>query len=455
MKEIEVFWYTLIVLCTIYSLVNWRRGIYLGIAIDFLRDPIRKLSPNQPVYITLSGAAFWGMLVLSILLTQPRMINQMTGAYPRLRIASRLVFLAVIPAATMSFISYSGGLKLAIIGGASYIFPLLGIAAGYGMVNSEKQVFSILRWYIFVNGLALISVPLEYWKVITTAVGGINYHWIRYSATDTIDLMSGWYRSPDIMGLHAAHVIMFAMLLAVRSRTETQLSWLAMALWAAFCVLLSGRRKMIGIPMVFLATYVLLGTSQRVGRITRLLGFFCGAVVCAIAIIFILWDVDEYVEYTDFAGTLFTHGIDRGSELMVGHTYGTIQSTSIFGAGLGTGTQGMYHFSASGERPRTWQEDGISRLFLEFGVPGVIILICAAYQMLRVFRRALKNVLPGSREQLVQLALLSVVAGDAASYAISHQQFSGDPVNGLFVTLIAGMALALTKQTNIRPVPLS
>ena len=50
---------------------------------------------------------------------------------------------------------------------------------------------------------------------------------------------------------------------------------------------------------------------------------------------------------------------------------------------------------------------------------------------------------PTSPHILLQLGLVSVVVGDAASFAISHQQFSGDPVSALLVTLQIGMVLGL------------
>ena len=38
----------------------------------------------------------------------------------------------------------------------------------------------------------------------------------------------------------------------------------------------------------------------------------------------------------------------------------------------------------------------------------------------------------------MQVGLVSIVAGNAASFVISHQQFSGDPVSALVVTLMVG-----------------
>lgn len=445
MSATESIWYLFVLVGALYSVSNWKHGIYLGILIDVLRDIVRKLTPEQPVLITLSGAAFWGVLVFGSLIANPGLSRELTRFFPRLKTALYLLLLAILPAAAISIASYTDGWKFALIGAASYLVPLVGIVAGYGVMKSERDAISILRWYVVVNSIMLVSVPMEYLDLNVPALGGIKYDWIRYSGTVTVNLMCGWYRSPDIMGLHAAHVIVFCLMLSLRARAEAQVTWLSIVIWAGFCVLLSGRRKMIGIPMVFLAAFLVLGTIMGIRRINRIVGFCLAGVLFSASLALTFWDQDSYFEYTDFASTMFTDGVDRSNEVIVGSTVATLHQSGILGAGLGTGTQGRYHMGKTSDGPRTWQEDGVSRLFLEFGVPGVLILIAAAFQIIMVFRRAVLMVVPGTREQLLQLGLISAVAGDSASYAISHQQFSGDPVNGLMVTILAGMALALAK----------
>ena len=56
-------------------------------------------------------------------------------------------------------------------------------------------------------------------------------------------------------------------------------------------------------------------------------------------------------------------------------------------------------------------------------------------------RNAIRVVPPDSPVQLLQITTLSVLVANAASFVISHQQFSGDPVSALWATMMAGMCL--------------
>ena len=442
MSALEAAWYSIIVLSCVFALADWRRAIYLGILIDVLRDPVRKLLPGQPVIITLSGVVVWLVIVFMVVISRQDQLRLMYRKYPQLQKAVYLLLFALVPAAGISVISYPRGWLVAAIGGASYLIPTFGVLTGFALLRKEADVTRIMVWYVIVNSVMLIGVPLEFYDMPYPALGGIDHDWIRYRTGYIVDLMCGWYRSPDIMGLHAAHVIMFSMLLAIRPQSRARAAWLLPVLWAGFCLLVSGRRKMVGIPLVFVAVFLLLGMAYRVTRVGRLSGFVAVATLTALALSLFVWSPDESAEYTDFAGSLFTEGVQRGNAIIVGSTMSTLRQSGVIGAGLGTATQGRYYAGLqSAQHAKGWQEDGISRLFQEFGVPGVILLICSIWLLLSAVMRAMRSIPPRDNAILMQLGLVSVIAGDAASFVISHQQFSGDPVNALFVTLMIGMVL--------------
>src|SRR5690606_20859328 len=129
------------------------------------------------------------------------------------------LMMAIIPAALLSLILYPGGYLLAAIGGLSYMAPLAGLAFGYLLPRSERDIYRLMQFYTIINSVMLIGVPLEYMDFDLPALGGINMDWIRYRDGYIVDLMTGFYRSPDIMGLHAAHVIMFSLSLAIRTKS--------------------------------------------------------------------------------------------------------------------------------------------------------------------------------------------------------------------------------------------
>lgn len=444
MSTLELVWYACVAFVCLYAISDWRNAIYPGILIDVIRDPVRKLVHESPIAITLSGVVPWAIIVVVAASSHRHGLREMYRQYPKLRTATSLLMLALLPAAIISTVSYTRGWMMAGVGAISYLVPAIGVAAGFALLKNESGALRILKWYVIVNSIMLVSVPFEYLGLDVPGLGGIQFEWIRNRTGYNVNLIAGWYRSPDIMGLHAAHTIMFSLLLSNRSRSEGQFAWLVPALWAGFCVLVSGRRKMIGIPLVFLAFYLFLGIRLGMRKVGRLTGFAVIAVLAGSAIAIIFWSPDEAAEYTNFAVTLFTEGVGRSNEMIVGSTVVTLQQVGLLGGGLGTATQGRYYTGVQTARHlRGWQEDGVSRLFLEFGVPGVLLLLVCLFFVLATMGKALRATSKQSNEQILQVGLISVVAGDAASFAISHQQFSGDPVSALFVTLMIGMVLRL------------
>lgn len=438
----EDVWFAIVIASCLVALGSWRAGIYAGLLLDCIRDPIRKLADDQSVLITIGGAAVWGAVLARMLLDHQSELRVFLQRYPVLRSMIVFLLMAIVPGVVLSCMLYPGGWKLAAIGSASYLAPLVGIAAGYFLATSEEAVYRVMKVYALLNAVMLIGVPLEYLDYDVPGLGGIQVDWVRYREGYTVDLIAGFYRSPDIMGLHAAHVVMFSALLFLRSRSATRLSWAAILLWAAGCMLLSGRRKMVGIPIVFLATYIGIAWWRGMRQINKLVALVATCSLLVIGGFVFVWDDGVSSEYTEYAGTIVTEGVTRVNELVIDGSIRTLQQVGILGAGIGTATQGRYYVtSAVNRRLRGWQEDGVSRLVMEFGVPGLIFVFVSGCCLMRALWQSLWLVPPQHSVQALQVGVLGIVVGDFASAMISHQQFSGDPVSGLLVTMFSGAAL--------------
>jgi len=442
MNGLEDIWYAVVIGAALVALGNWRAGIYAGLLVDCLRDPVRKLVADQSVLITITGAAVWAAVLARMLIDHQSEIRTMLQRYPSLKPMIAFLLMAVLPGAILSCVLYPGGWKLAAIGGASYIAPLVGIAAGYFLATSEAAVYNVMRAYSIMNGIMLIGVPLEYLDYDIPGLGGIQMDWVRYREGYTVDLIAGFYRSPDIMGLHAAHVVMFSSLLFLRSRSLTKFTWAGLVFWAGTCMLLSGRRKMVGIPFVFLAAYIGIAWLRGLRQINKMVALLATCSLAGVGIFVGVWDDGMSSEYTDYAGTMFTEGAERFNDVVLKGSLGTLQQVGLLGAGIGTATQGRYYVAVGSSRmTRGWQEDGVSRLLMEFGVPGLIFVAISGFCLMRSLWKSLLLVPPTSSVQALQVGALAIVFGDLASATISHQQFSGDPVSGLLVTMMAGVSL--------------
>ena len=328
---------------------------------------------------------------------------------------------------------------MVVLGTVSYLAPFAGIVLGYLITLRPKDVGGFLQFYCAVNGLALIGVIGEYLQLDWPALGGLSgVNWIRYSGYDTVQLIGGWYRSPDIMGLHAAQFVMFSLALAIQKSKRQSPFWLGLAIFGSLCLLLSGRRKMLGMPLVFTASLILLSYVRKIVRVQMVVVPFVAGMALLSGIYLVA--TEEYVgtEYMQFAGTLFTEGVARYSDVVTGSVGSTIAQSGVVGEGIGSATQGAYHFMGESQANSIravkggwsgggWQEDGVSRVFRELGIFGVVFISLATASLIRAIQHAVSVVSPRWHGALAQLCLVSIVVANVASFTVSHQQYSGGP----------------------------
>lgn len=435
----ESVYYLILGLCLLATIANWRLGVLLCILMDVIRDPVRKLSDGQSVMVTATAGVLWVGVFLGLAASQGRELRAAFRRYPALKRGILCLVGAIIPGALLALFMYRSGYVLAAIGTVSYLAPLIGLAIGWAYPRYEKDITRLLAIYVAVNAVAMAGTVLEWRGYEFPGLGGIGVEWIRHHASLQLKLIAGIYRSPDIMGLHAAHIAIFSTILAMRAKPLGRVTWTSLAVWGMTCVLLSGRRKMIGIPLIFLAAFLLLNILRGSKHASR--PMIAGIVlsIAAGVALFSVREVSTSNDYQEYATTLLTRGVERSNELITGSVISTLQQSGVFGSGLGSATQGTYY---TGIRIRkNWQEDGISRLFKELGVPGVVLIGLSTWSVILVVRTAIRLIPPDESSQQLQLALLAVVMGNAASFTASHQQYSGDPMNGLLVLFLLGCVL--------------
>jgi len=232
---------------------------------------------------------------------------------------------------------------------------------------------------------------------------------------------------------------MFGTLLGVQRSSRYRWLWIGLALWGAFCLLISGRRKMIGMLLIFGGVYVAL--KLRNAGMGRTVPLFSMLSAIVLAFVLVLYTTEGTQDYITYAQTLVTGSTERLTDNVFGGAIETIRQSGLLGIGLGTATQGNYYASGS-SIPPAWQEDGFSRIFAEFGLLGAILVLLAVMNFGKAFRMALKMVPPHAAVREIQLGLTGVIAASGASFIIAHQTFSGDPFSLLFVFQLAGVVLS-------------
>lgn len=435
---IESLFYLGIVFSAVVALANWRNGLYLCVVFDVLRDPVRKLAESNSVAITVAGAALWLAVALGAYAARGEGLLVIGRHYPRLKKAFLLLLIGMLPAAMMSTVLYQRGWLLATIGFASYAAPFLGMALGYTFLRRQSDLFRLMAFYCVVNGIALSGTLFEFFEWDVPALGGIKMIWLRYKPGYIVKLICGFYRSPDVMGLHAAFVAMFGVMLAVNRLWRGRWIWFGFTAWASTCLILSGRRKMIAMILVFGAVYVWMKLRQ--GGSSALVSVLAVSIAVIGGAYLLIQQVDVREEYVEYASTTVTGAGERLSSNVVGGVVESAGTTGVFGYGLGTATQGSYYAATHGKR--TWQEDGASRVFAEVGWMGAILFALALVQLGMAGVRVLNYSFTRRDTGDLMFGLVGIVAACAGSFIVSHQAFSGDPSALMLTSFLIGCFFA-------------
>ncbi|MCS7471461.1 hypothetical protein NZK35_32845 [Stieleria sp. ICT_E10.1] len=365
--------------------------------------------------------------------------------------------LGLIPGAVLSLALYQNGILLAGLGFISYAAPLLGIALGAALAFELRYLKRLLEIYVIVNSIALIGSVAEYLMWDWPALGGLKgFEWIRHMPGVIVRLISGFFRSPDIAGFHAANTMMVSAVLLLNRGDKVGLRrrinplWLSTAIWSAVPLLLCGRRKMLIMPVIFIIAYLMYIQLAARRSVAQVLGYIILIVMIGAIPLAIYRDEEGLEDHQAYYATTISDVAPRLKDNVAGSVIGTLKQSGLMGSGLGVATQGAQHFAVEA-RYGVWQEDGVSRLFKELGVPGVVLISIAIWMVLRHCRREIRRqrYLPLIELQALVFAL---VMANVASFVASHQHFSGDPANALWVLLFGGVfvgTLALDPQKTV------
>src|SRR5690606_30123489 len=126
-----------------------------------------------------------------------------------------------------------GSWMLTVLGAFSYGSIFLAVIAGFHYARVPVAIDRLLAAYCLIHGVMLGGALLEYLDLFPgTAILGskaFGYEWVRWGSGYTVDMIAGFYRTPDVMGWHAASVCMLSLVLGLASKGTRRWFWLAVA----------------------------------------------------------------------------------------------------------------------------------------------------------------------------------------------------------------------------------
>ncbi|MEA2236564.1 MAG: hypothetical protein QOC81_1288 [Thermoanaerobaculia bacterium] len=430
MSPITVIFFAIVFLSIAITLSDWRRGWLLALLVGVLQDPARKLTPGTPVAMTLSIVLIYFVIIFTAQKTLQAHAREFGKRFSNLY-GGLAVFLFFLFLAAVNGLFTFGleGWKAPALGLFVYCAPLPAVILGYTYLQKEEHLYNLFRFYAAVTSVAMIGTPLEYLEVNWRALGtvALSYGNWRYLTGLEIRLLSGFYRAPDIMGLHAAILTIIGIIMVLRLRTLRRTwIWMLVTGWGFLNCLLSGRRKALYMIVVFVLAF-LWRYFRRLSAV-HITAFTVLGLVTFFVITRVSEDKDASV-YTRGASTTQTEIYGR----LEGGLGGTIEQSGMMGAGLGSATQGAYHvLNESGVARLGWQEGGLGKLAMELGIPGLLAAaVLGLAMMITMMKISSHPDVPGST-QLTRAALFAIVVANVVEFMASAQAYSD-----AFLTLLA------------------
>jgi len=439
MITFTVLFLALMLLSVAIALVDWRRGWLLAILVGVLQDPARKLTPGTPVVMSLSIVVIYFVIIFAAQKTLQAHAREFSNRFANIFAGLTVVLFFLFLAAVNGIFTFGlDGWKAPALGLFVYLSPLPAVILGYAYLQREEQIYDLFRFYAIVTSIAMIGTPLEYlrlpWRVLGTVA--LNEDNLRMLTGLTIRMLSGFYRGPDIMGLHAAILTMIGMIMSLRSRgLRSVWIWMLVTGWGFLNCLISGRRK----ALYMIAVFVLAFLWRYIRRLSMVQ--VIAVAVLSLIMIFVVSKVSQ-----DEESSVYAQGAVTTQEEIYGRLEGGLQSTveqsGIMGGGLGTATQGAYHvLSESGIARLGWQEGGLGKLAMELGIPGLLAAAGLGVAMLMTMMKISRHPdVPGS-SQLTRAALFAIVVANVVEFLASAQAYS-DAVITLLAAFFVGCLFA-------------
>lgn len=421
---------------SLVALLDWRRAWLLIVVCGVLQDPVRKLTEGTPVVISFLVVIPYAAILFGAREELVPHAREFVRRFPAIATAGVIVMLFLGLAFVNGFFTFGLELwQLPLLSLFTYLAPIPAFLVGYAYLRREEMLYRFFTIYGVITSVALVGTALEYFRVRSAILGVVafSHDYVRYLPGIQVRLLSGIYRSPDVMAWHAATLTTIAVVMALRTGFRMRgVVWMTVAAGGFLACMVSGRRK----AVYYVVTFVLVFLWRYLPR-------FRGSQFVAIAVTLVLMagivnhlaSSEESNVYARGAATSATEVMKR----LEGGVRETVRQSGILGAGLGMATQGAHHLA--GERSLGWQEGGLAKLAVELGVPGLLAVIILLFNIIRLLLKltTIPDV-PGS-SQFSRAVLFALLAANVVNFLASAQSYT-DAMLGLYTSFFAGCVFA-------------
>ena len=443
----------------ILCLVNWRIGFLVCLFAGCLQDPIRKIIPGEPIYLTSAIIVYLAATCLGAYARGARFSLRPIHSWNSSIRAPLDFFLALVVIQSLVTLIRFGSPVLAGIGFLAYVTPVPRILLGYHFARREHNIYTFIKVYLVLNVVMSAGVYLSYMGFNWSLLRSVGEAMVVYSLTtgEEMILRSGFFRTPEVAAWHAATSICLLIIMFMVQRKHRLLKLasggLILFFWGA--LLFTGRRKFIMEIFVFLFVYgglllLVRGKASKTARTSFLLMIVLGVAVTGYVFL-VPQDLKTGVHpYFERGVTLKADATDRASSMTVESFGWVLERNGPWGAGAGTGSQGAQYFGGGSGIVGEAAEGGLAKVLAELGLPGVALLLWLGFSLLRYFWAIIKEVKQTdfTKASLI-FGLVAMLVGNAFVFATAHQIF-GDPFVLSLLGFFIGFVLAVPKMLPAR-----
>jgi hypothetical protein len=419
-----------------YALVDWRRAWLLVMVCGVIQDPVRKLSAGSPVWISFAVVALYACMLFSARNEMRAHAAEFTRRFKSISTGITTFIVLLLIAALNGLVTYGFDKWPApAISFVTYVIPMIAALLGYTWLQREEMMLRFVRMYAALTSVALIGTVLEYSRVSSRMLGMVSFQgdYIRHLPGIQVRMLSGLYRSPDVMAWHAGMLTSIGVAMVLRAGLRRQmLIWSAVAGWGFVNCMIGGRRKAI----YFVAVFCVVFLWRYIRRVQP------SQMFASLGLLLVLGGVVNHLS-SDEGTSVYTRSAvaSRGelSQRFEGGVMETFREVGYMGMGLGTATQGVHHLL--GSNSIGWQEGGFGKVAMEVGLPGILALLIMVVIVGRLLL-ILTNIgdVPGS-SQFLRVMLLALVAANIAGFIGSAQAYN-DAVLALTAGFLVGCLFA-------------
>lgn len=445
MIAFDVFLITgaLVLLC----LAHWRVGVLAVLVMGFALDPMRKLVPGEPLYLSVLVFVLVAATMVGMRLRGVGLSLKPIFAWNSVLRVPLLLFVLLVGFQSVATYLRTGSAPIALIGLVAYLAPIPGVLVGTAYARSTADVKKVVSWYLVGVGVMTTGIYLSRagydWKVLDSVGVGL----FAFTPTgERLDLASGFFRTPEIAAWHVAMATCFVIMLFFSRRKIAAhiLPTMAALLYFVIALLLTGRRKGLVEVAVFIFAYLMLIAYFR-RRAMRTALVLAAATVVSVGIVMVteLGGALDLTGYYERGTNIGMTEADRYRRMSFGALKFVIQRNGWLGGGAGTASQGAQYFGGGTALVGRASEGGLGKVVAELGVPGLVLLlglgVAVCYHLWTVAREAGRG---GPRRAHFAFGMIAVLFANAVMFAVAHQVY-GDPLVLYVIGLAAGIAFAV------------